>query len=825
MRYLVLCFYFFNFLHAQKVPENQLPSGLRPLAYEIALIMNPKKKVFSGHTKIRLRFDQKTKQFWIHGQNLRIQKAELRVGEKVQAVTYRQVSPEGVVLISSGDFIEPGEANLEISYDADFQKDLSGLYLVSQNKYSYVYSQFEPIAARTCFPGFDEPRFKTPFKISLTIPDTDTGISNALVKHEVKHANHTKTLIFEETAPLPTYLVAFAVGPFDIVSANLSSSRIPLRGIAPKGLGSQLGYALQETPKIIRILEDYFGIPYPYSKLDIIAVPDFSAGAMENAGAITFRDSLLLLDPKTAPVSQIRHFAEVMAHELAHQWFGNLVTLQWWNDLWLNEAFASWMATKVMMQYHPNYHADWDALMATQMAMEQDSLSSARKIQEPILSHHDIYNAFDAITYTKGEAVIDMFEIYIKPDIFQKGVQNYLNRFAHQNADTEDFISELSKVANKNLSPAFGSFLTQAGVPLLIFQHDRYRQSRYLPLGSMLSPEESWQIPFCPQQEPCQLLVRTKGILADFGFPMRDGRGYYRFRGLQEVDTNTLNDSEKIVCMANLKSSFRAGDINASELLPKLVGFSKSSNRFLATAPISTLTWIKESMNPPQLATYAQKIYFQKPAMLDPEEQKLFDVQYLDFEANIANNLGIRKELLAKALKYLKTPNSLDRNQIRLALSILIQEKPTYFKKLSMILWQSQDAIQRTAILQALGESDQALGLVLSKKLRKNEILTLLSAYMRVPGHADKGLVWFQKNRSSLFKTLPAKSSGHLPWVFSSFCSESKAQEINLLLSPIIEALPGGPRELKAVLEEIRLCEALKNTQQADVFKFFESQI
>ncbi|MEI6790048.1 MAG: M1 family metallopeptidase [Myxococcaceae bacterium] len=820
MRLIILLCCFFAAAHAQKVPENQLPSEVKPLAYDISLDINPQKPNFSGKINIKLRFDKKTNQFWMHGQNLQVKKAELHVGTKTWPVTYQQMSPEGVVLISSTQIINAGEANLRIEYGADYPKDLAGLYKVQQNNYSYVYSQFEPIAARTCFPSFDEPRFKTPFKISLTIPKSDTGISNALIQQELKASSTTKTLIFEETPPLPTYLVAFAVGPFDIVTAD-PAGKIPLRGIAPKGLGSKLAYALQETPKILKILEDYFGIPYPYSKLDIIAIPDFSAGAMENAGAITFRDSLLLLDPKTAPVNQVRRFAEVMAHELAHQWFGNLVTMRWWEDLWLNEAFASWMATKVMMQYNPSYHADWDTLMATQYAMEQDSLSSARKIQEPILSHHDIYSAFDAITYTKGEAVIDMFEHYITPAVFQKGVRSYLTKYANKNTDTADFISELSKAANQNLAPAFGSFLTQAGVPLITFQYDRYKQSRYLPLGSTLSSQETWQIPFCPQTGSCQILPKSKGTVSDFGFPARDGRGYYRFTGLSDFDLTMLNDSEKIVYIANLKASFRAGHLNTSELLPKLAAFTKSSNRILATAPISTLTWLKEQIDPKNLNIYAQKIYLSKPIISEPEEQKLFEAQYLEFEADIAQNPQIRQELLRKALAYLKNPNSLDSNQIRIALVVLMEEKPTYFKKLTAILFKSQDSIQRTAILQALAESEQALSLVLSKKLRKNEILTLLSTYMSLNKHEDTGFLWLQKNLSALLKILPLKSSGHLPWVLSNSCSEKKAQEIEVLLSPVVKDLPGGPRELKGVLEQVRLCEALKNTQKENAAKFF----
>jgi hypothetical protein len=207
--------------------------------------------------------------------------------------------------------------------------------------------------------------------------------------------------------------------------------------------------------------------------------------------------------------------------------------------------------------------------------------------------------------------------------------------------------------------------------------------------------------------------------------------------------------------------------------------------------------------------------------MAEPEEQKLFDSEYLDFEANVAMNPVIRQELLNKAFAYVKNPTSLDRNQVRVALSVLVQEKPEYFGKLTQILFRSQDAIQRTAILQGLAESNDALSLILSGKLRKNEILTILSAYMARPEHRDNGLAWLQKNITALLEILPGKSSGHLPWTMSSFCSEEKAQKVEVLLGKVVQDLPGGPRELKGVLERIRLCEALSNTQRADALKFF----
>ncbi|MES2504706.1 MAG: M1 family metallopeptidase [Myxococcota bacterium] len=823
--FLLACLFSLSSL-SSKAPGGQLPQGVKPLHYDLALSVNPGKTDFSGKATIKLSLAKPIKEFWLHGEDLKITDAYVQTATEQVKVTYEQVTSEGVSQIRAPKTLPAGELTLTLQYTAPYQKDLAGLYRVAFNKLNYVYSQFEPIAARTCFPGFDEPRFKTPFKISLTVPKNSSGISNGLLQQEIKNKDGTKTLLFEETAPLPTYLIAFAVGPFDVVDGPMMG-KIPLRGIAPKGQGKNISYALSQTPRILSILEDYFGIPYPYSKLDIIAVPDFAAGAMENAGAITFRDSLLLLNPKTAPVWQVRRFAEVMAHELAHQWFGNLVTLAWWEDIWLNEAFATWIATKVIMQYDPAYQADLEALEETQQAMNADSLASSRKIAEPITSHHDIYSAFDAITYTKGAAVIAMFEEYLGADIFQKGVRNYLVHYANRNADTRDFIAALSKVNGINLSSSFESFLNQPGVPLIHFEKDRYAQKRYLPLGSDLDPDHSWVIPFCPEKTSCQMLGKTQGTLENFGFPARAGKGYYRFSGHYPFNFASASNADKVVQIANLKGAFTSGRLNTSELLPELAKFAKTSSRFTATAPMSTLYWLNNYVikadTRPHFEAYARKVYTTKPQMLDSNEQKLFDAEYSAFEAEVAKDPAIRKDLLKKALGYLIKPSSLDPDLIKVALTVLIQEMPAYYPRLRSILAKSKDAIQRRAVIGALAESDQSLNLILSKDLRKNEILTLLGTYMKRPEHFEKGLAWMEVNLPALIKSLPIKSTGHLPWTLTALCSAEDANRVNTLLKPFIQTMPGGPRALSGAVEQIKLCAALAESQGENAMRFFNA--
>ena len=324
-----------------------------------------------------------------------------------------------LVLLDFGQVINKGHYKLSLDYNGAYSHDLNGLYRIKDGGNYYLYTQLEPIAARKVLPCFDEPRFKTPFSISVVTPKNLKVISNS-PENNARHIGSNTIHSFAQTKALPTYLLAIAIGNFDIVEGpKLGTKKVNFRGISTKGKGHKLTFAMKHTPAILAKLEDYFGVPYPFAKLDILAVPDFNAGAMENVGAITFREWYLLLD-KNSSSEQQQKFYEIMAHELAHQWFGNLVTMPWWDDLWLNEGFATWLSYKIVDQLRPDFKAKDKLLERIQKAMAQDSLGSARKIRESISSAHDIHNAFDNITYGKGAALVNMLESFQGPGTFQK---------------------------------------------------------------------------------------------------------------------------------------------------------------------------------------------------------------------------------------------------------------------------------------------------------------------------------------------------------------------------------------------------------------------
>ncbi|MBT8137624.1 MAG: M1 family metallopeptidase, partial [Gammaproteobacteria bacterium] len=323
------------------VPAGRLSGDVVPLSYALDLTIVPQRERFSGNVEIVVDIRAATDRFYLHARNLDVHESMLQLADgNIVEAAFDSTATAGVARIISPRVLQPQKALLRLAWNAPFGRQLKGLYAVQEGGRDYAFTQFEPISAREAFPCFDEPAFKTPFDITLNVATGDTAITATPEVEQIPLENGLVRHRYATTPPLPTYLIAFAVGPLDVVTAEdiaptpQRAAPLPLRGVAAAGKGGRLQYALQTTPELLAIQEAYFDIAHPYPKLDIVAVPDFAAGAMENVGAITYRESLLLLD-EDSPVQQRRRHALVHAHELAHQWFGNLVTMPWWDDIWL----------------------------------------------------------------------------------------------------------------------------------------------------------------------------------------------------------------------------------------------------------------------------------------------------------------------------------------------------------------------------------------------------------------------------------------------------------------------------------------------------------
>lgn len=847
-------------------PVGQLGTSVVPLHYRLELRIDPREERFAGTTSIDLKFNEGTSGVWLHGKDLDVREVYLTDADanRIDA-TYEQHLDSGVALVSLAQPVAAGEATLHFTYTAAFNSSTNALFSVLRGGDAYAATQFEPIAARQVFPGFDEPSFKVTFDLSMVTQANDVAITNTpeaatedLVDGFVRHT-------FETTRPMPTYLLAFAVGPYDVVdygtiAANAIRDReVPLRAIVAKGLGHRAKYALQHTEGILTVLEEYFGTPYPYRKLDLIAVPEGFGGAMENIGAITYDESLLLMD-EDSPVSQRRAYTSVHAHEMAHMWFGNLVTPNWWNDIWLNEAFASWMDNKASHAYWPDGEFDRETLKGALGAMNNDSLESAREIREPIDHSNKIASAFDGITYQKGAGVLNMLERYVGEEGFQAGVRLHMDRHADQTATAEDFIASVTEGSDRvELEAAFKSFIGQAGVPLLSVRLDcsdtdnpvlNVSQARYAPLGSSIDPAASqWHIPMCvsyradgEDRSTCALLSeKTQSIELEASscptlvHPNADGAGYYRFalddagwQGLIDGATD-LSAAEALVLADSLDAAFRAGAVSAEqyvESIAALVNHEAWDVVDSVTAQLEAITTIVDVDQLEQVEAAFRALLGPVFANLGESTDAgsaLLRQRLLRFMIVMAKDQDMRAPLAEQAAARIglngePDPTAAPESELETIFSIGVQDiGEPFFNLLLEQAIASEDPSYRNSATGALARvEDPALvaklqAALLQDKFKGTEGLGIIFRQMIRTATTELTYAWLLENYDTIVEMIPQTfRSNVVPEFGGAFCSMARADEWQAFIESHAEDLPGYERDLAQVTESVRLCAALR---------------
>ncbi len=446
-------------------PGLRLPATITPLGYELRLELDPEVERFAGRVTIRVRLDAPADRVWLHADELEITKATYTGARSGELVPIATSGAHEMRAFGFGGVVPAGEVVLELAYEGHVGDAQEGLFRQRTGGRWFLYSQAEATYARRFVPCFDEPRFKVPWRVTAVVPRGQTVIGNAPIESEHELADHRREVRFVELAGLPTYLLAIAVGPFAIVDAGvIGKGRIPLRLAVAPADRKRVASALVWVPRLVDALEAYLDEPLPWPKLDLVAVPRFF-GAMENPGLITFEVSALVGDPDD-PVFLRRHI-RFLAHELAHQWLGNAVTPAWWDDLWLSEAFATWFDDKLASALGPLDDGALRTQLARAHALAADREPGARPLRRAITSNDDIEEAFDAISYEKGAAVIAMFEDFVGPDRFRQAVRAYVRMRRGQSAVAADFVAALATATSTPIAKAFASYLDHAGAPVV----------------------------------------------------------------------------------------------------------------------------------------------------------------------------------------------------------------------------------------------------------------------------------------------------------------------------------------------------------------------
>jgi aminopeptidase N len=577
---------------AQRLPDNVAPSH-----YDLAVTPNLQAATFTGTERISVTLKQPSATIVLNAAEIQFDAVTIKSGTGTQQARVALDPAKERATLTVDRALRAGAADITIEYRGILNDQLRGLYLSKANNRRYAVTQLEATDARRMFPSFDEPAYKATFTLTATIDQGDHAISNGVVISDTPGPGAGKhTVTFDTTPKMSTYLVALAVGDFECQAG--SADGIPIRICSTPDKKGQTGFALETAEAVLRYYNKYYAVKYPFKKLDVVAVPDFAAGAMENTAAIFYRETLLLADPKTASGNVRTQIGVVLAHEMAHQWFGDLVTMRWWDDIWLNEGFANWMETKPLKAWKPEWHMELSEVRSNQSAMTLDSLKTTRPIRAEAWTPAEISELFDEIAYEKGAAVLRMIEAWVGEEPFRQGVNAYIDRFKYGNARAEDFWGTLTKVTGKPVDKVMAGFVDRPGVPLIDASVACTGNAGSVsisqdaqPLNSAASTVQKsarWTIPVCvktpTQSSACTEVAGAPASVRVDACPAwvmanAGARGYYRvvyspelIRSLAHA-VDALAPTERIAVLSDEWALVRAGRHDIGTYMDLAAGF------------------------------------------------------------------------------------------------------------------------------------------------------------------------------------------------------------------------------------------------------------
>ncbi len=848
---------------AQPVPPvMQLGDAVLPLAYRLDLTVLPDATGFDGKVEIDVELQRPLDFFWINGRQLEIKRATLLVDGNTLPVTTVAAGEEfiGVRLPRQ---VPAGRARLVFEYTGQLSdRDTRGLFRQQAGADWYVFSQFEATAARRAFPSFDEPRWKTPFAVSLTVRREHVAVSNTPMVAEDLVAAGMKRVRFATTAPLPTYLVALGVGPFDVVDGGTAGmNQTPLRYIVPKGRGADTRYARATTPRLLALLENYFGRAYPYPKLDSMVIPITVAfGAMENPGLITYRSGLMLSPPEREDERFQQRYANVAAHELAHQWFGDLVTMVWWDDLWLNESFATWMARKIVRQFNPEWEASQGRERERQSAFRTDRLSSTRQVRQAVETRDDLGNAFDRITYDKGGAVLTMYESWLGETAFRDGVRRYLRRHEWSNATAEDFFAALA-VADPQVAEGFASFVGQPGLPLVDFELDCsaqrpavvLRQQRFLPAraqAAQSAQSERWAVPACLRyqgqsgDQPLCTILREREQRLDLPagaacpgwlLPNPGGVGYYLSRlGAQEargLATAPLQAADAVFLLGDQRLLAASAALPVARLLALAGPLAADPRPEVAAAAAQAVSDIHPALlapgQRPALAAWVRAHFGARAAQLgwlprpgDSDATRKLRAVVVPLVTQVGADTALRAEARTLALAWLGG----DRARIGAVYQALLRTAAQdgdaqLFDAFVAALRQAGDSATRIDIDVALGHFHapalllRAFELALAGGQDLREAREIYNGASEEPENAPALLRFVSQQYDALVGGLSEDAAARMPRWHAQLCTPEDRTALQALYQERLERIAGGPRNLAQALETVDICIANRKLQ------------
>jgi len=835
----------------------RLGNEVTPFYQSIDLKIDPSGDDYGGSTRISLEVREEVDSFSLHADGIEV--SNVRLGLGGTAIPVSHSIENDILTIASAQTLTPGKYSLVIDFTNEFNTQAVGLYRMESDGVGYAYTQFEATDARKAFPCFDEPSFKIPFQLNITTREDNEVVTNTPVRSESRQ-DGWKILEFGVTRPLPTYLLAIAVGPMD--SIEIPNLPVPGRVYTVKGMSGLAAYAAGMVAPILEAQQAYFAMAYPYEKLDLIAVPEYWPGAMEHPGAITFKDSIILYDSENSSADQRRQAAKVISHELAHQWFGNLVTMEWWDDLWLNESFGDWMGDKITTELYPETKHELLELRGVNGIMTSDSRATSEPIRKPGSTPSEMFQSVGLI-YNKGKAVIGMFERWMGEETFRVGVNAYLRENAWGNAQAKDFWRALTDAAGADVASSMETFLEQPGVPLVEANIEeegvRLTQQRFSNYGTELDAQ-TWRIPVGLRMgsegkviEKTVLLTESEMLVEIDGFgtidwvmPDADGAGYYRWNigdtaiaAIAPGADRILNERERVSFLGNLGALLDAGAIRGDTYMEALGAFATDPEPFVVSAVISELdgvrdTFVTENLTD-EFANYLQKTL--SPAMehfginAKPGEDEAvagFRPRLLYWLGVIAEDETVVSWASETVARYADDPSSIDPALAGVAVKIKAKNGDEQLFNQFVAAFETADSpVARAIYLGALGAfedpgvREKALAYTLEGPLRSNEIFKISNEIRTTSIGADLVFEWVLNHYDVITSRMPPIWLPFMPLVGNG-CDLDRMEKAKIFFAKPESKVDGTDKQMDKVEASVMDCVGLRTREGGKVRSYLQ---
>ena len=835
-------------------PKLRLPAGVRPTHYALDLRVVPAQPTFSGTVTIDLRVDAPTALVWLNATDLTIDGAEFRRGGASEAA---RVVPGGEDFVGFAPArpLDKGAAQLTVRWHGKLDAERSrGLYRVAEGAGAddwYAYTFFESIDARRAFPCFDEPSFKVPWKLTLHVRKTHVALANAPLATEADEPNGMKAVTFEESKPLPSYLVAFVVGPFQVIDGgHAGRGNTPIRFIVPRGRAAETRYAREVTPRIVVELEKFFDMPYPFRKLDVAVVPRFW-GTMEHPGLVALGQPLTLIKPAEEGLHRKQSYANIAIHELAHYWFGDLVTCRWWNDVWLNEALGTWADGEITDALEPAWKftlgRDVGAMYG---AMATDGEPSAQKIRLPVETKDAIANSFDnEITYYKGMSVLHMLEHWVGQAKFMHAMRKYLAAHAWGNADADDFLATLRTELGAPVADVMRSFIDQPGVPIVSAAvrcdggkaRVTLSQKRFFTAGDRPSTQ-SWHVPVCLKWDggrTCALLDTPEKEVTLTSCPRwlvanADGAGYYHTRydaptlqALRAPFATALTPRERAQLAADVGAEADQGTLPLGAALDLLPTFLADDDLRVYRHGVSLLWGLNpRELSDAQLAAFgravdklvgarARTVGWAPRQGEDPDMANVRPM-LLGMIARYAHDHATVAQAHALVDRWLANRKAVAPDMVSAALGMAtLSDDPKLFDRLLAEAHKVKDRRERAMLLGALGSfhapalNRRALAIVTGKEFDLRDSVGIVYRALFARETREPTWAFLQQHLDEIVSRMREDET---LWLFGAvpgaFCDAAHRQALEAFLVRRARSHPGAPHALDDGFAGARTCEA-----------------